>query len=67
MNDRTVPTTVCVEILTAMDKPNFTIHLLPTGHGLLVNPTGLLADDNRSPGLAADLVPTLRSWLAAHS
>jgi len=64
VNDRTVPTTVCVEILTAMHKPNFTIHLLPTGHALLVNATGLLADDDRSPGLAADLVPTLRSWLA---
>ena len=67
VNDRTVPTTVCVEILTALHKPNFTIHLLPTGHGLLVNPTGLLADDDRSPGLAPDLVPTLGSWLAAHS
>jgi len=67
VNDRTVPTTVCVEILTAMHKPNFTIHLLPTGHGLLVNPTGLLADDNLSPGLAPDLVPTLRSWLAVYS
>ena len=62
-NDRTVPTAVCVELLSAMHKPNFTVHLVPTGHGLLVNPTGMLADDNRSPGLAPDLVPTLKDWL----
>ena len=64
-NDRTVPTAICVEILTAMHKSNFTVHMLPTGHGLLVNPTGLAADDARSPGLAPDLVPALRSWIAA--
>jgi hypothetical protein len=29
-----------------------------------VNPTGLVADDDRSPGLAPDLVPTLKEWLA---
>ena len=63
-NDRTVPTAICVEILGAMHKPNFTVHMLPTGHGLLVNPTGLLADDDRSPGLAPELVPTLKEWLA---
>lgn len=63
-NDRTVPTAICVEILAAMHKPNFTVRLLPTGHGLLVNPTGLLADDDRSPGLAPELVPTLQEWLA---
>jgi len=62
-NDRTVPTAVCVEILTSMGKSNFTIKLLPTGHGLQVNPTGLLVDDARSPGLAPDLVPTLRAWM----
>jgi len=60
-NDRTVPTAVCVEILSALCKPNLTVKLLPTGHGLLVNPTGLLADDGRSPGLAADLVPTMKT------
>ena len=64
-NDRTVPTAICVEILAGMQKPNFTVHLLPTGHGLLVNPTGLLADDERSPGLAPDLVPTLKAWVSA--
>jgi dienelactone hydrolase len=64
-NDRTVPTAICVEILNAMHKPNFTVHMLPTGHGLLVNPTGLAADDERSPGLAPDLVPTLKSWIGA--
>jgi dienelactone hydrolase len=62
-NDRTVPTAVCVEILNAMRKPNFTITLLPTGHGLLVNPTGLLKDDDQSPGLAPGLVPALRAWM----
>lgn len=62
-NDRTVPTAICVEILSAMNKANFTVQLLPTGHGLLVNPTGLSADDERSPGLAPDLVPTLRAWV----
>jgi pimeloyl-ACP methyl ester carboxylesterase len=64
-NDRTVPTAVCVEILAAMHKPNFEIKLLPTGHGLLVNPTGLASDDDRSPGLAPDLAPKIRSWLLA--
>jgi len=62
-NDRTVPTAVCVEILSAMRKPNFTVQLLPTGHGLLVNPTGLLRDDDQSPGLAPELVPALRAWM----
>lgn len=62
-NDRTVPTAICVEILSAMNKPNFTVQLLSTGHGLLVNPTGLAIDDERSPGLAPDLVPTLKAWL----
>lgn len=64
-NDRTVPTAICVEILTAMHKPNFTVDLLPTGHGMLVNPTGLAVDDQRSPGLAPDLVPTLSAWMKA--
>ncbi len=64
-NDRTVPTSICLEILNAMHKPNFTVHLLPTGHALLVNPTGLAGDDERSPGLAPDLVPTLKSWTEA--
>jgi len=63
-NDRTVPTAVCVELLNAMHMANFTVHLVPTGHGLLVNPTGLLSDDDHSPGLAPDLVPTLKQWFA---
>lgn len=63
-NDRTVPTAVCVEILDSLHKPNFTVRLLSTGHGLLVNPTGLAVDDSRSPGLAPDLGPDIRSWLA---
>ena len=46
-----------------MRKPNFTIELLPAGHGLLVNPTGLLNDDDQSPGLAPELVPALRAWM----
>jgi dienelactone hydrolase len=61
-NDRTVPTRVCAEILTAMNKPNFTVRMLPTGHGLLVNPTGLNSDDQRSPGLAPSLVPAITEW-----
>ncbi len=64
-NDRTVPTRICVEILTGLHKPNFTVQMLPTGHGLLVNPTGLDADDQRSPGLAPALVPTITDWLRA--
>ncbi|TMD37236.1 MAG: alpha/beta hydrolase [Chloroflexi bacterium] len=64
-NDRTVPTKVCVEILAAMNKPNFKVQLVPTGHGMLVNPTGLLSDDNTSVGLAPQLVPTIRMWLGA--
>ncbi len=66
-NDRTVPTTICVEILQAMHKANFTVRMLPTGHGLLVNPTGLLADDDRSFGLAPTLVSDLKDWLRAAS
>ena len=63
-NDRTVPTAVCVEILSSMHKPNFAIHLVPTGHSLLVNATGLLADDRTSFGIAPDLVTTIKGWLA---
>ena len=62
-NDRTVPTAVCIEILDSLQKSNFTVQQLPTGHGLLVNPTGLEADDARSTGLAPQLVPTLKDWL----
>jgi len=64
-NDRTVPTAACVEILSGLHKTNFTVQMLPTGHGLLVNPTGLMADDDRSPGLAPELVPKIASWLHA--
>ncbi len=39
--------------------------MLPTGHGLLVNPTGLDPDDQRSLGLAPALVPTVTDWLRA--
>ncbi len=63
-NDRSVPTALSVEIIDAMRKGNFTIHLLPTGHGLLVNPTGLVADDAQSPGMPPELVPDLRSWIS---
>jgi len=62
-NDRTVPTHVCVEILAAMNRPNFTVRMLPTGHGMLVNSTGLSVDDDRSTGLAPDLVPDITEWL----
>ncbi len=62
-NDRTVPTHICAEILAGMNRANFTIRMLPTGHGLLVNPTGLDADDARSPGLAPGLVPAITEWL----
>jgi len=64
-NDRTVPAHICAEILAGLHKPNFTVQMLPTGHGLLVNPTGLVADDQRSPGLAPALVPTITDWLRA--
>lgn len=66
-NDRSVPTAVCLEILLAMRKANFTIQMLPTGHGLLVNSTGLLADDQRSRGLAPEIVPAITSFLQASS
>jgi len=62
-NDRTVPTHICAEILAGMHKTNFTVLMLPTGHGLLVNATGLSADDARSPGLAPGLVPAITEWL----
>ena len=61
-HDRTVPTAVCIEVLSALNKPNIRVQEVPTGHALLVNPTGLLADDDRSMGLAPQLVPTLRDW-----
>lgn len=48
-----------------MHKPNFTVTMLPTGHGLLVNPTGLDAANDRSPGLAPALVPAITAWLKA--
>ena len=63
-NDRTVPTVVCLEILDSLHKPNFTVQMLPAGHGLLVNPTGLNADDSQSPGLAPELAPTIKAWSA---
>jgi hypothetical protein len=63
-NDRTVPTAMCLEILDAMAKPNFTVETFQTGHGLLVNPTGLSADDARSPGFPRDLYPKIRAWMA---
>jgi dienelactone hydrolase len=63
-NDRTVPTAICEEILNTLHKPNISVHLLSTGHGLLVNPTGLLADDARSPGLAPELLPAIQAWSA---
>lgn len=62
-NGRTVPTTVCTEILQALHKPNIRVQVVPTGHGLLVNPTGLDLDDAKSPGLAPQLLPALKSWL----
>jgi hypothetical protein len=61
-----VPTLICADILAAMHKTNFTVQMLPTGHGLLVNKTGLLADDDVSPGLAPELVPAIKAWLQAH-
>jgi hypothetical protein len=50
-----------------MHKTNFSVQMLPTGHGLLVNATGLDADDERSPGLAPQLVPTITDWLSARA
>jgi dienelactone hydrolase len=64
-NDRTVPTHICAEILAGLHKPNVTVQMLPTGHGLLVSPTGLDADDQRSTGLAPALVPAITDWLRA--
>lgn len=63
LNDRTVPVAVCVDILNAMHKPNFSIQELPAGHALLVNATGLLADDARSPGLAPGVISALDAWI----
>jgi hypothetical protein len=30
-----------------------------------MNPTGLLVDDARSPGLAPDLLPAIQAWAAS--
>jgi pimeloyl-ACP methyl ester carboxylesterase len=62
-NDRTVPTAVCVEIVAALNKSNFTVDLLPAGHGMLANPTGMAADDARSPGLAPGLLQALSVFI----
>lgn len=63
-NDRTIPTAVCMEILVGLARPNFSVQTFPTGHALLINPTGLLADDARSAGLPPDLYPKIRDWIA---
>ena len=55
-NDRTVPTAVCVENLNALHKANFNIQLVTSGHGLLLNNTGLNADDATAPGLAPGVI-----------
>jgi len=60
-----VPTLICAEILAGLHEPNVTVEMLPTGHGLLVNPTDLIAADQRSPGLAPALAPTITDWLRA--
>src|SRR5262249_29760762 len=64
-SDRTVPTAICAEVLAGLHKPNLTVRTLPTGHGLLVNRTGLDADDDRSTGLPADLLPAIAAWMRA--
>jgi uncharacterized protein len=61
-NDRTVPTTVSVENLTALKKANISIQLATSGHGLLLNETGLTADDAKAPGLAPEVIPAIRDW-----
>jgi uncharacterized protein len=62
-NDRTVPTDVCVENINQLQKPNLRIQLVDSGHGLLVNQTGLDADDKTSPGLAPGVVSSISDWI----
>src|SRR5260370_3829961 len=56
-NDRTVPTHVCAEILAGMNKSNFTVPTLPTGHRLLGNSTGLHPASAPSPRLPPHHLP----------
>lgn len=68
-NDRTVPTAVCVENLNALHKANFHVQLVTSGHGLLLNNTGLNADDATAPGLAPGVISSIadstRQFLSA--
>jgi fermentation-respiration switch protein FrsA (DUF1100 family) len=62
-HDLTVPTAICVDILNGLNNPKLLIRRLPTGHAMLVNLTGLAADDAKSPGLAPELVTQITDWL----
>jgi len=64
-SDRTVPTDVCVENLNALQKPNLRIQLVTSGHGLLLNHTGLNADDDTAPGLAPGVINSISDWIKA--
>lgn len=66
-NDRTVPTAVCVELLSAMHKPNFKVQLVPTGHGMLVNATGCSRTTTpRSAWRRSWFRPSARGWRPSH-
>ena len=61
--DRTVPTNLCSEILARLQKPYFTVQMIPTGHGLLITTTGMLADDDKSTGLAPAVLSSITTFL----
>jgi len=64
-NDRTVPTDLCVERLNALRKRNIRIQLVDSGHGLLLNRSGLTADDDKAPGLAPGVISSISDWIRA--
>jgi len=64
-SDRTVPTEVSVENLMALKKPNLRVELATSGHALLLNQTGLTAEDDAAPGLAPEVIASIRAWAQA--
>jgi pimeloyl-ACP methyl ester carboxylesterase len=64
VDDRNVPTALCVEALEAL-KPghDFSWVVLTTTHTPIVLPTGLLASLPQSPGFHRDFFPAIGDWL----
>src|SRR5262249_17261273 len=46
-------------------KRNIRIQLVDSGHGLLLNRSGLTADDDKAPGLAPGVISSISDWIRA--